>query len=77
MYHSSYSYDSTYGYNSNYDYYPERPSKAELQIQKYANWTLTNYDANKDGQLDKAEAQKLWNDVVSYDYSSELLTNVD
>jgi Ca2+-binding EF-hand superfamily protein len=34
------------------------------------------YDANKDGQLDTAEAQKLWNDVVSYDYSGEIVAQV-
>jgi hypothetical protein len=45
-------------------------------MQKYAKWILTNYDANKDGQLDNAEAQKLWNDVVSYDYSGEIVAQV-
>jgi len=45
-------------------------------MQKYAKWILTNYDANKDGQLDTAEAQKLWNDVVSYDYSGEIVAQV-
>lgn len=54
----------------------DKPSQEEVQMQKYAKWILTNYDANKDGQLDKAEAQKLWNDVVSYDYSGEIVAQV-
>lgn len=57
-------------------YHVEQPSQAELAMQKYAKWILTNYDANKDGQLDKAEVQKLWNDVVSYDYSGEIVAQV-
>jgi Ca2+-binding EF-hand superfamily protein len=84
-------YNYTYGYNSTSEAVPmnpadyntkpvrphvERPSQAEIQLQKYAKWILTNYDANKDGQLDKAEAQKLWNDVVSYDYSGEIVAQV-
>ena len=37
---------------------------------------MTNYDANKDGQLDTAEAQKLWNDVQSYDYAGVVAADV-
>jgi len=75
-------YNYTNGYNSTYNNtkptrpHVDRPSEVEVQMQKYAKWILTNYDANKDGQLDKAEAQKLWNDVVSYDYSGEIVAQV-
>jgi Ca2+-binding EF-hand superfamily protein len=46
-------------------------------MQKYAKWIIKNYDANKNGELDFAEAKKLWNDVVSYDYSGELVSQVN
>jgi hypothetical protein len=62
------------------DYNPnhvvKRDSEVKKQLQKYAKWILTNYDANKNGELDFAEAQKLWNDVVSYDYSGEIVAQV-
>jgi hypothetical protein len=56
--------------------YVNKPSQAELELQKYAKWILDNYDANKDGQLDKSEAQKLWKDVSSYDFSGEIVAQV-
>ncbi len=45
-------------------------------MQKYAKWIIKNYDANNNAELDFAEAKKLWNDVVSYDYSGELVSQV-
>ena len=53
-----------------------QPSQFDKDIQAAAQWVLTNYDANKDGQLDESEAQKLWNDVVSYDYAGEVVAQV-
>ena len=37
---------------------------------------IASYDTNKDGQLDESEAQKLWNDISTYDYSGELIAQV-
>ena len=37
---------------------------------------MTNYDANKDQILDNVEAQKLWNDVQSYDYAGIVAADV-
>ena len=37
---------------------------------------MTNYDVNKDQNLDDSEAQKLWNDVQSYDYAGVVAADV-
>jgi len=51
-------------------------SAEEKKLKQYAKWVLDNYDTNKDGQLDESEAQKLWNDIATYDYSGELIAQV-
>jgi Ca2+-binding EF-hand superfamily protein len=51
-------------------------SAEDKKLKQYAKWVLDNYDTNKDGQLDDSEAQKLWNDIATYDYSGELLAQV-
>ena len=38
---------------------------------------MNKYDANNDTQLDNNEAQKLWDDVISFDYSSQLVGQVN
>jgi hypothetical protein len=37
---------------------------------------MTNYDTNKDQTLDDSEAQKLWNDVQSYDYAGIVVGDI-
>lgn len=37
---------------------------------------MTNYDTNRDQTLDNKEAQKLWNDVQSYDYAGIVAADV-
>lgn len=37
---------------------------------------MTNYDANKDQTLDDSEAQKLWNDVQTFDYAGIVAADV-
>jgi len=37
---------------------------------------MTNYDANKDGQLNITESQRLWNDIQSYDYAGVVAADV-
>jgi hypothetical protein len=37
---------------------------------------MANYDTNKDQTLDNNEAQKLWNDVQSYDYAGIVVGDV-
>jgi len=51
-------------------------SAEERKLQQYGKWVLSNYDSNKDGQLDENEAQKLWSDIASYDYSGEIMAQV-
>jgi Ca2+-binding EF-hand superfamily protein len=51
-------------------------SDEEKKLKQYAKWVLDNYDTNKDGQLDEAEGNKLWNDISTYDYSGELIAQV-
>lgn len=51
-------------------------SAEDKKLKQYAKWVLDNYDTNKDGQLDESEAQKLWNDIASYDYSGEIIAQV-
>lgn len=51
-------------------------SADERKLQQYGKWVLSNYDSNKDGQLDENEAQKLWSDIASYDYSGEIMAQV-
>ena len=51
-------------------------SAEDKKLKQYAKWVLDNYDTNKDGQLDESEAQKLWNDIATYDYSGELIAQV-
>ena len=38
---------------------------------------MTNYDTNKDQTLDDFEAQKLWNDVQSYNYGGINVADVN
>ncbi len=57
-------------------HHEKKQSETEKKLQQYAQWVLTNYDANKDGQLDEKEAQKLWNDIATYDYSGEIIAQV-
>jgi ethanolamine utilization protein EutQ (cupin superfamily) len=38
---------------------------------------MTNYDTNKDQTLDNFEAQKLWNDVQSYNYAGIVVVDVN
>ena len=42
----------------------------------YCQWILDNYDLDNDGQLNEIEAQNLWDDIATYDYSGELLGQV-
>jgi Ca2+-binding EF-hand superfamily protein len=51
-------------------------SAEERKLQQYGKWVLSNYDSNKDGQLDENEAQKLWSDIANYDYSGEIMAQV-
>ena len=37
---------------------------------------MTNYDVNKDQTLDDKEAQKLWNDIQSFDYAGVVVGDV-
>ena len=37
---------------------------------------MTNYDVNKDQTLSESEAQKLWNDIQSYDYAGVVVGDV-
>jgi len=37
---------------------------------------MTNYDTNKDGQLNITESQRLWNDIQSYDYAGVVAADV-
>ena len=48
----------------------------DQKITQVAEWIMTNYDANKDQKLDDSEAQKLWNDVYSYDYSGIVVGDI-
>lgn len=59
-----------------YDYFYQ-PTFLEKALQKYSNWVMNKYDANNDTQLDTNEAQKLWDDVISYDYSGQLVGQVN
>lgn len=54
----------------------DQESAEEKKLKQYAKWVLDNYDTNKDGQLDDSEAQKLWNDIATYDYSGEIIAQV-
>jgi hypothetical protein len=49
----------------------------EKQVQQVADWIMTNYDTNKDQTLDNFEAQKLWNDVQSYNYAGIVVVDVN
>ena len=63
--------------NSTSNVRPVRQESAdEKKLKQYAKWVLDNYDTNKDGQLDQAEGDKLWNDISTYDYSGELIAQV-
>jgi len=57
-------------------YKTQQPSQFEKEIMAAAQWVMTTYDANKNGYLDQPEAQKLWNDVVSYDYAGQVVAQI-
>ena len=59
-----------------YDYFYQS-TFLEKALQKYSKWVMSKYDANNDTQLDTNEAQKLWDDVISYDYSGQLVGQVN
>lgn len=48
----------------------------DQKITQVAEWIMTNYDTNKDQTLDDSEAQKLWNDVQSYDYAGIVVGDI-
>ena len=54
----------------------DRVDEFDQQAQQVADWIMTNYDSNKDQKLDDSEAQKLWNDVQSYDYSGIVVGDI-
>ena len=54
----------------------DRVDEFDYQVQQVADWIMTNYDSNKDQKLDDSEAQKLWNDVQSYDYSGIVVGDI-
>jgi Ca2+-binding EF-hand superfamily protein len=76
--HSSYNYTNATNSTRQVRNHTEvkRESAEEKKLKQYAKWVLDNYDTNKDGQLDESEANKLWNDIATYDYSGELLAQV-
>ena len=54
----------------------DRVDEFDQQVQQVADWIMTNYDTNKDQTLDDSEAQKLWNDVQSYDYAGIVVGDI-
>ena len=54
----------------------DRVDEFDQQAQQVADWIMTNYDTNKDQTLDDSEAQKLWNDVQSYDYAGIVVGDI-
>jgi len=54
----------------------EKVDEFDQQVQQVADWIMTNYDTNKDQTLDDSEAQKLWNDVQSYDYAGIVVGDI-